>query len=173
MENEEKVNNKTSALGQITGFSVIGSTVKSSINYPRAAYTRTKQTIDLLRSPSRKTRTPDLDDSLDEHDKFQLAQSFYRTSERNIEAAVKNTFRSFYLYLIMMGLQSVYVIWKIYGSSISSLMVFVQLSVFIMLSALAFRCSYTNYIFRTRSLPTIVSYLKSGRLLPSKQQANL
>jgi hypothetical protein len=160
---------KQSKLGYITGVSVAGKAIGSITNSARASTTRTKSLwADVMRSQT--PDVPELDDPArftDARERFEVAMRVQGVSSADLTRILRNTKRAGYLYgsltLGSMGIVlSSYVIWPPGGI----VEIVTRFGLSILLLALTFKNTFTNWCVRNRVATGPKDYLKSWDLLP-------
>jgi hypothetical protein len=160
---------KKSKLGYITGFTVAGKALGSITNSARDSTTRTKSLwADIMRSQT--PDVPELDDPArfgDARERFEVAMKVQGVSAQDLIRILRNTKRAGYLYGSL-TLGSIIVVLGSYvmlppGGIIE---IVTRFGLSILLFALTFKNTFTNWCVRNRVATGPMDYLKSGSLLP-------
>lgn len=156
---------RSSKVGAITGFSTIGraiGTVGSTVQ-------QSSQRMSIVLGAVTASRTlPDVPEEGSPEDRFEAGLKIYGLNETNVSIAIRNTFWSSILYLLLIGVGSVLWVVSLWMWPAKDLFLAIaRMSILPFLLALALRSCYTNWIFRTRKIGIgLGGYFTSGDLMP-------
>lgn len=159
---------KKSKVGYLSGSSAISGIVKNQMKVATESVGRVSI---LFRMIGAKSDVPSLRDveqkNYDAHEKFIAAMRLHRLSEGSIIAAQSNAKKSAYLYGIIVVAAIIYLLYGLVTwDKIPITTLMLHIAPIPLFGAFTFRAVYANYMFRTRQLPKIGDFLKSGDLMP-------
>lgn len=160
---------KSSKVGYLTGFTAISNIAGAFIGGVAQAFGRVALTWTLVTKSDNLPSLPEVDPaSFDGRQRFSEAMRLHRRKETEITRAKINTRRSFFLYA---GIAVFAVAYLVYGFATREHMALTTLALHLapipLFSALAFKASYYNWMFRLRTLDGPMKFLKSKDFLPT------
>jgi hypothetical protein len=163
---------KRSKLGYITGVTVAGKAIGSIANSARDSTSRTKTLwADVTRSQT--PDVPELDDPTrfaDAKERFSEAMRVQGVTEADLRRIMRNTKRAGHLYgWLTLGSVAVVIGSFIFWTPNGIVEIVTRFGLSILLLALTFKNTFTNWCVRNRVATSPKDYFKSGDLLPKDE----
>ena len=155
---------KRSKIGSLTGFSAAS---RIASDFTGQLSETASRTGSLFKSLTRSDNVPSLPDGGEADGRFEASMRLHRRSERDLEAIVRNSFRSSWLYIALSAMGTAASAWSIYAYPVSGLVdIMARMGPLPLAYALAVKHLYTNWMVRRRRLDGLIEFLKSGEWLP-------
>lgn len=163
---------RRSKIGFLTGFTAATKVVRS-VGHAAAEATSRLGFLWHTLTYTPTISAPELDDPSrfnDASERFRAAAALLRVNETKLRVIMNNTFRSFYLYmLVLIAYISMVVFSLIYWPPVYNIEYISRLGAIPIVLALLIKSAYTNWVVRTQSADNMFAFVRSADWLPSKR----
>lgn len=168
-QNNQPKRKKTGIMSRLTGFNVGKTVVNDTYNTSADSLSRTKGLYKSL-VDGENVASVEGHDQLTPEERFVESMRLHGKRERELPAMIMNTYRSGMLYLFLSVAMMVVSVVGIYAYQPTSFFGFIAwFGPLPLLMAMAFKHSYSNWMFRYRRLDSPVSFFLSGDVLPKQK----